>query len=162
MSSRPQAAHRSSISTIPPSRQELWSASRARTREKQEFLAIGPGAEQWLIKAAAAGAGRVRRKMCEAGDLSKLHGHEPVERALSRSIRSTAIPRGAGHGDCAVVDWAAARVTLAAPPGAALPPAPPVPGAAVLFVYATVPPTMTTATLGPPPPPPHMPHPERS
>ena len=41
-----------------------------------------PGAEAWLIKAAAAGAQRVRRKMAEAVDLAKLHGAEEVERAL--------------------------------------------------------------------------------
>ncbi len=45
-------------------------------------MALGPGAEAWLIKAAAAGATRVRRKMAEAVDLAKLHGTEPVEHAL--------------------------------------------------------------------------------
>ena len=35
-----------------------------------------------MIKAAAAGAQRVRRKMAEAIDLAKLHGPEEVERAL--------------------------------------------------------------------------------
>ncbi len=39
---------------------------RARSAEEQAFLAIGPAAEQWLIKAAATGAQRVRRKVCEA------------------------------------------------------------------------------------------------
>ena len=33
------------------------------------FLAIGPGAEQWLTLAAAAGTSRVRRKLAEAVDL---------------------------------------------------------------------------------------------
>jgi transposase len=56
---------------------------RPRSREEQAFLALGPGAEQWLIGAAAAGASRVRRKMAEAVDLSKLHGAEEVERALA-------------------------------------------------------------------------------
>jgi transposase len=55
---------------------------RARSREEQAFLQIGPGAEQWLIKAAAAGASRVRRKIAEAVDLSKLHGPEQVDQAL--------------------------------------------------------------------------------
>ena len=45
-------------------------------REEQAFLQIGPAAERWLIKAAAAGAARVRRKMAEAVDLAKLHGAE--------------------------------------------------------------------------------------
>lgn len=55
---------------------------RARSSEEQAFLAIGPAAERWLIKAAAVGAQRVRRKMCEAVDLAKLHGAGEVEQAL--------------------------------------------------------------------------------
>jgi transposase len=55
---------------------------RARTIEERAFLALGEGAERWLIAAAAAGTSRVRRKMAEAIDLSKLHGTERVERAL--------------------------------------------------------------------------------
>ena len=51
--------------------------------EERAFLALGEGAERWLIAAAAAGAQRVRRKMAEAVDLAKLHGQEPVERALA-------------------------------------------------------------------------------
>jgi transposase len=56
---------------------------RARSAEEAEFLALGPGAEAWLIKAAARGATRVRRKLAEAVDLAKLHGTEEVERALA-------------------------------------------------------------------------------
>ena len=55
---------------------------RARSREEQEFMAIGPAAEKWLITAAAAGTQRVRRKMAEAVDLAKLHGPDQVDRAL--------------------------------------------------------------------------------
>ena len=55
---------------------------RARSAEEQAFLALGDGAERWLIKAAAQGAQRVRRKMAEAVDLAKLHGIAEVERAL--------------------------------------------------------------------------------
>jgi transposase len=55
---------------------------RARGADERAFLALGPGAEQWLIKAAAAGATRVRRKMAEAVDLAKLHGADQVEHAL--------------------------------------------------------------------------------
>jgi hypothetical protein len=55
---------------------------RARSGEEREFLALGEGAEQWLIKAAAAGAQRLRRKMAEAVDLGKLHGNADVARAL--------------------------------------------------------------------------------
>jgi len=56
---------------------------RARTDEERAFLRLGPGAEAWLVKAAATGAARVRRKMSEAVDLAKLHGQEVVERALA-------------------------------------------------------------------------------
>ena len=55
---------------------------KARSADEQAFLAIGDGAEAWLIKAGAHGAQRVRRKMAEAVDLAKLHGTEQVERAL--------------------------------------------------------------------------------
>ena len=55
---------------------------RARTEEERAFLTLGDGAERWLIKAAAAGAQRVRRKMAEAIDLAKLHGTVEVDRAL--------------------------------------------------------------------------------
>jgi hypothetical protein len=55
---------------------------RARSADEQAFLALGDGAEQWLIKAAAAGTQRVRRKMAEAVDLAKLHSAAEVERAL--------------------------------------------------------------------------------
>ena len=55
---------------------------RARSTEEAAFLALGPGAEQWLTRAAATGASRVRRKIAEAVDLAKLHGTREVERAL--------------------------------------------------------------------------------
>jgi len=55
---------------------------RARSAEEQAFLQIGDSAEAWLIKAAAAGAQRLRRKMAEAVDLAKLHGDADVDRAL--------------------------------------------------------------------------------
>jgi transposase len=55
---------------------------RARSGEEREFLALGDGAERWLIAAAAAGVQRVRRKMAEAIDLAKLHGNAELDRAL--------------------------------------------------------------------------------
>ncbi|HEY1716243.1 MAG TPA: IS21 family transposase [Solirubrobacteraceae bacterium] len=55
---------------------------RARGQDEQQFLAIGSGAERWLRRAAADGTPRLRRKLMEAVDLSKLHGVEPVNRAL--------------------------------------------------------------------------------
>jgi transposase len=57
---------------------------RARSAEEREFLAIGPGAERWLKRAAAEGTQRIRRKMAEAVDLAKLHGSGPVNEALER------------------------------------------------------------------------------
>ena len=57
---------------------------RARTAQEREFLAIGDGAERWLKRAAAAGISRIHRKMAEAVDLAKLHGHGPVNEALER------------------------------------------------------------------------------
>ena len=57
---------------------------RARSEEERAFLGLGDGAEAWLIKAGAAGAQRVRRKMAEAVDLAKLHGTDEVGHALKR------------------------------------------------------------------------------
>jgi transposase len=57
---------------------------RARNSEEREFLAIGDGAERWLKRAAAEGTARIRRKMCEAVDLAKLHGTGQVNEALER------------------------------------------------------------------------------
>ena len=72
------------MSTTRPGRPARWTASRGRAqREERAFLALGDGAERWLIAAAAAGASRVRRKMAEAIDLAKLHGSEQVERGAA-------------------------------------------------------------------------------
>ena len=72
---------------------------RARNADERAFLALGPGAERWLIQAAAAGAQRVRRKMAEAVDLAKLHGTADLERAL----RACAEAGRFGDGDLASV-----------------------------------------------------------
>lgn len=56
---------------------------RAQGVEEQAFLALGAGAERWLVKAAALGAQRVRSKLAEAVDLAKLHGQGEVEHALA-------------------------------------------------------------------------------
>ena len=57
---------------------------RGRSSEEREFLAIGDGAERWLKRAAAEGTSRIRRKMAEAVDLAKLHGHGALNDALER------------------------------------------------------------------------------
>ena len=46
------------------------------------FLALGPGAEAWLVEAAAAGAVRVRAKMAAAVELAALAGPSEVDAAL--------------------------------------------------------------------------------
>jgi transposase len=56
---------------------------RAGTTDEQAFLAIGSGAERWLITAAAAGTTKLRRKVAEAVALAKLHGTEAVDEALA-------------------------------------------------------------------------------
>lgn len=56
---------------------------RATSAEEAAFLMLGPGAVSWLAEAAAAGTRRVRAKMAEAVDLSKLYSPAQVDRALS-------------------------------------------------------------------------------
>lgn len=47
------------------------------------FLALGPGAQAWLVEAAASGTVRVRSKMARAVELAALVGGERVEAALA-------------------------------------------------------------------------------
>jgi hypothetical protein len=56
---------------------------RARSADEQAFLAIGAGAERWLIAAAAAGTTKLRRKLAEATALAKLHGPDAIDEALA-------------------------------------------------------------------------------
>jgi transposase len=53
-----------------------------RSAAETAFLALGPGAQSWLIEAAAAGAQRVRSKMQDAVELAALVGVEQVDAAL--------------------------------------------------------------------------------
>jgi transposase len=55
---------------------------RARSDAEAAFLAIGDGAERWLIEAAAVGAQRVRSKMARAVEFASLLGTQRVEQAL--------------------------------------------------------------------------------
>jgi hypothetical protein len=50
--------------------------------QEAAFLALGEGASQWLVEAAAAGTRRIRAKMAQAVALAKLHGADAVDRAL--------------------------------------------------------------------------------
>ncbi len=63
----------------------LGRVPKARTAAEAEFLAIGGGARLWLAEAAAAGASRVRAKMAEAVQLTKLHDAGAVDRALGEA-----------------------------------------------------------------------------
>ncbi len=61
----------------------LHRTPRARTPDGAAFLAIGPGAQGWLISAAAVGTARIRTKMIAAVALAKIYGPSPVDRALA-------------------------------------------------------------------------------
>jgi hypothetical protein len=87
-----------------------------RSVEERAFLALGDGAERWLIKAAAAGAQRVRRKMTEALDLAKLHGPERVERALGTCAGAGRFADGDLEAILAHQQQAAAVIALPAGP----------------------------------------------
>jgi transposase len=53
-----------------------------RSKAEAEFLAIGDGAHQWLVEAAATGATRVRTKMARAVELATVLGTARVDQAL--------------------------------------------------------------------------------
>lgn len=59
------------------------------------FLALGQGAAMWLKEAAASGTARIRTKMAEAVDLSRLHGTHALDRALG----AAAVAGRFGEGD---------------------------------------------------------------
>jgi transposase len=61
---------------------------KAASSDERAFLAIGPGAEAWLIAAAAAGTTKLRRKLAEAIDIAKLHGTAEVDDALATAARA--------------------------------------------------------------------------
>ena len=72
---------------------------KASSLDEQAFLAIGPGAERWLVAAAAAGAVRLRRKLAEAVALAKLHGAADVDEALATAAAAGRF----GDGDLAAI-----------------------------------------------------------
>jgi hypothetical protein len=67
----------------PPPEGPLRRTPKARTADEAAFLAIGSGAKQWLIAAAAVGAARIRSRMIAALALAKIYGFGPVDRALA-------------------------------------------------------------------------------
>jgi hypothetical protein len=88
---------------------------RASSADERAFLALGPGAEAWLVKAAAVGATRLRRKTAEAVDLAKLHGQDEVERALAVCAEAGRF----GDGDLAAILAHQAQGTVIPFPAAA-------------------------------------------
>ena len=72
---------------------------RARTDAEVAFLALGDGAERWLIEAAAVGAQRVRSKMARAVEFASLLGTQRVEQALGLA----AVAGRFGDGDLASI-----------------------------------------------------------
>jgi len=55
---------------------------RARNRAEAEFLALGEGAQRWLVEAAAAGARGIEATMADAVSVAKAWGAGPVDGAL--------------------------------------------------------------------------------
>ena len=55
---------------------------RARTEAEAAFLALGDGAQAWLVEASAVGTVRIRAKMADAVQLAALVGAERVDAAL--------------------------------------------------------------------------------
>jgi hypothetical protein len=66
----------------PPPEGPLQRTPKARTADETAFLAIGSGAAQWLMAAAAVGTARIRTKMIASVALAKIYGPGPVDRAL--------------------------------------------------------------------------------
>jgi hypothetical protein len=67
----------------PPPEGPLHRTPRPRTPDEAAFLALGPGAQHWLISAAAVGTARMRTKMIAAVALAKIYGPVPVDTALA-------------------------------------------------------------------------------
>jgi hypothetical protein len=68
---------------------------KARTASEIAFLNIGPGAEAWLIAAAAVGAQRIRSKMAAAVELAALVGAGQVDAALALAATAGRFDDGA-------------------------------------------------------------------
>ena len=66
----------------PPPEGPLHRTPKARTPDEAAFLALGSGAQQWLITAAAAGTARMRSKMIAAVALASFHSAAAVDHAL--------------------------------------------------------------------------------
>jgi hypothetical protein len=62
--------------------------------DERAFLALGPGAEAWLIEAAATGAVRVRSKMARAVELAAIVGAARVDEALTLAASASRFADG--------------------------------------------------------------------
>jgi len=92
----------------------LGRVPRARSPEEAAFLAIGPGAAEWLVEAAAVGTARIRVKMADAVTMAGLAGRREVDSALSTAARAG---RFAEQDLARLLDHAAARAaTTPVPP----------------------------------------------
>ena len=68
--------------------------ARPRSDAEKAFLALGPGAQTWLVEAAASGTQRVRSKMAAAVELAALVGIEPVDAALGTAAAAGRFAEG--------------------------------------------------------------------
>lgn len=68
---------------------------KARTAGEIAFLALGPGAQRWLIEAASVGAQRIRTKMAAAVELAALVGVGAVDAALEVAAEAHRFDDGA-------------------------------------------------------------------
>ena len=95
--SRRPATRGSTTRTIPSARRRRSAPSPGRGRcspDETAFLGLGPGAERWLIEAAAAGTERIRAKMARAIELAALVGTRSVDEALAARGRGGPLRRG--------------------------------------------------------------------
>lgn len=65
-----------------------------RTPEEAAFLALGPGAAAWLVKAAAAGTGKMRVKMDQAVQFAAIHGRDEVDAVLAAAAQAGRFAEG--------------------------------------------------------------------
>lgn len=72
----------------PNGRATLQPKPRPQSQQERDFLALGEGAESWLISAAATGVPRIRTKMSRAVALAALMGGDRVNEALRRAAQA--------------------------------------------------------------------------
>jgi hypothetical protein len=87
---------------------------RPTSRAEEQFLALGEGAQRYLIEGAAAGARRLEARMAEAVCLAALHGAGPVDEALG--LAAMAGRFWEGDLESILVHAAGALVVRSAPP----------------------------------------------